>query len=105
MSNLARLYQTQGKYDKAEPLFVDALQIQIQALGERHPDTVNTLYNLACLSSLQGHLEEAIDRLADAVRRGWARALIFNDSDLFPLEGDPRFESILAELHAQLDDG
>jgi serine/threonine protein kinase/tetratricopeptide (TPR) repeat protein len=104
MSNLARLYHTQGQYAEAEPLFYDALQIQRRALGEAHPDTANTVYNLACLSALQGRLEEAVERLADAVQRGWARALIFSDSDLFPLRGDPRYEAILAELRTQLDD-
>jgi non-specific serine/threonine protein kinase/serine/threonine-protein kinase len=103
MSNLARLYHVQGQYAKAEPLFHDALRIQQRVLGEDHPDTANTVYNLACISALQGRLEQAIDRLTDAVRRGWARALIFDDSDLFPLRGDPRYESILAELRARLD--
>jgi tetratricopeptide (TPR) repeat protein len=43
-----------GDYAKAEPLFQQALQIRKKALGPEHPDTANSLNNLASLYSRIG---------------------------------------------------
>jgi len=40
MNNLAVLYQSQGKYDEAEPLYVECLRIRREVLGDNHPDTL-----------------------------------------------------------------
>ena len=48
LNNLALLYQVQGNYAKAVPLFVESLAIRKQALGEKHPDYAKSLNNLAC---------------------------------------------------------
>jgi hypothetical protein len=40
MHELARLYQTQGHYDVAEPLYQHALTIYEKTLGSNHPFTV-----------------------------------------------------------------
>ena len=47
MNNLAVLYQDQGQFAKAEPLFVKALEVGRRVLGEEHPDTLIAMNNLA----------------------------------------------------------
>ena len=40
MNNMASLYMDQGRYDEAEPLHVEALELRRRVLGEEHPDTL-----------------------------------------------------------------
>jgi hypothetical protein len=49
MNNLAGLYQDQGKYDLAEPLFVKTLEAKRRVLGEEHPNTIRSMDDLASL--------------------------------------------------------
>ena len=49
----------QGRYKEAEPLFQSALEIRKTALGKYHPDTADTIHNLALLYRSQGRYEEA----------------------------------------------
>ncbi|WNF13629.1 tetratricopeptide repeat protein [Microcystis aeruginosa] len=53
LNNLAKLYQSQGKYEEAEPLYLQALAIAEQALGENHPNTVKIRENLQTLRQQQ----------------------------------------------------
>lgn len=48
-----------GRYDQAEPLFREALQITRDTLGARHPTTANRLNNLAALLNATGRYDEA----------------------------------------------
>jgi len=59
LSNLAVLYQVQGAYPKAEPLYVRALDIREKALGPMHPDVAICLNNLALLYRAQGAYPKA----------------------------------------------
>ena len=59
MSDLAALYVSQGRYDEAEPLYREALQLSREVLGERHPDTLGIMNNLAALYQSQGRYGEA----------------------------------------------
>ena len=59
LNNLAGLYQAQGKYAEAEPLYQRALAIREKALGPEHPDVANSLNNLAVLYRAQGKYAEA----------------------------------------------
>ena len=54
MVNLARPYGLQGRYAEAEPVYVEALDIQRRVLGEEHPNTLATMINLAGLYEAQG---------------------------------------------------
>ncbi len=56
---LAGLYQSQGRYSEAEPLYKEALFIFKQQLGNNHPDVAQTLNNLATLYWNQGKYPEA----------------------------------------------
>jgi CHAT domain-containing protein len=56
---LATLYEQQGRYGAAEPLFKRALSMLDKALGPDHPDVTDTINHLALLYEKQ-------DRYADA---------------------------------------
>ena len=59
LNNLANLYDSQGRYEEAEPLYQQALEVYRKLLGNEHPDVATSLDNLAGLYSLQGRYEEA----------------------------------------------
>ncbi|MGB3292273.1 MAG: tetratricopeptide repeat protein [Phormidesmis sp.] len=59
LDTLAQLYYSQGRYDKAEPLFRKTLEISKTELGDRHPSTATSLNNLALLYKSQGRYGEA----------------------------------------------
>ena len=56
---ILRLYQNEGKYEEAEPLFQRALTIREKVLGPEHPHTAQSLNNLAILYYKQGKNVEA----------------------------------------------
>ena len=39
LNNLALLYDSQGRYEEAEPLYLQALKIAEKVLGKNHPNT------------------------------------------------------------------
>ncbi len=59
LNNLAELYREQGKYAKAEPLYVRALAILERHVGAEHPETARILGNLAVLYKMQGKYAQA----------------------------------------------
>jgi tetratricopeptide (TPR) repeat protein len=59
LNNLAELYRSQGKYDRAEPLYLQALELRKSILGENHPDYATSLNNLALLYKSQGKYDRA----------------------------------------------
>jgi CHAT domain-containing protein/Tfp pilus assembly protein PilF len=59
LNSLAGLYQDQGAYPKAEPLYVRALDIREKALGLMHPLVAGSLNNLALLYQDQGAYPKA----------------------------------------------
>jgi len=96
--------------DDARALYMGANGLV--ALGERErglewarrakaiaPDESMVLYNLGCIYSLAGEIDEAIDCLEQAValgitHKGWFE----HDSNLDPLRSHPRFRTLLAKL-------
>ncbi len=63
------------------------------------PDDPMLLYNLGCIHSLAGDVEEAVDCLERAaagglLQKGWYE----NDGDLDPLRGHPRFKALLERM-------
>jgi adenylate cyclase len=63
------------------------------------PDEPMVLYNVGCVYSLLGHVEEAIDCLEKAARNGLRQEGWFeHDSNLDPLRAHPRFRSLLGLL-------
>jgi CHAT domain-containing protein/tetratricopeptide (TPR) repeat protein len=59
LNNLAMLYQAQGAYAKAEPLYLRALDLREETLGAMHPDVAESLNNLAMLYHAQGAYAKA----------------------------------------------
>lgn len=59
LSNLAMLYDHQGRYSEAEPLYQRSLKIREKTLGIEHPDVATSLNNLAALYEGQGRYSEA----------------------------------------------
>jgi len=58
-----------------------------------------TLYNVACVYSLQGRVDDALDCLERAAKHGFRqRSWVENDSDLIALRESPRFQSLLDQL-------
>jgi tetratricopeptide (TPR) repeat protein len=47
LNNLAGLYNSQGRYEKAEPLYQKALEISQRLFKGDHPDVATSLNNLA----------------------------------------------------------
>jgi tetratricopeptide (TPR) repeat protein len=59
LNNLALLYESQGKYEEAEPLIARSLSIRESQLEENHLDVAESLNNLAALYKTQGKYAEA----------------------------------------------
>ncbi|MDM8546105.1 CHAT domain-containing protein, partial [Candidatus Venteria ishoeyi] len=59
VNNLAGLYESQGSYGEAEPLYQRALRVREAVLGKEHPDTLISVNNLAGLYKSQGRYGEA----------------------------------------------
>lgn len=62
MCNLAQIYRRQQKYNEAEELLVQALQIQEEKLG---PDHQQTLYTMGCLVQVYSKWGKHLDRAND----------------------------------------
>ena len=59
LNHLAFFYNSQGKYDEAEPLLKRSLAISENALGPEHPKVAAALNNLAMLYRSQDRYGEA----------------------------------------------
>ena len=66
MNSLAQLYGDQGRYEKAEPLFLQTLEARRRVLGPQHPDTMETVARLRQLYLDQGKQEQAERLLREA---------------------------------------
>jgi hypothetical protein len=65
---LGRAEHEQNNYQQAEPLYLRALRIREQTLGTEHPDTAQSLNNLAALFYAQGQYVEAEPLLVRTLR-------------------------------------
>jgi hypothetical protein len=52
---------TDGRYNKAEPLFTEETKRRKMVLGQEHPDTLTSIGNLASTYLNQGRWKEAED--------------------------------------------
>ena len=59
MANLACTYSDQGKWNEAEQLEVEVLNMRKKLLGAEHPDTLLSMENLARIYANKGNLKEA----------------------------------------------
>ena len=66
---------------------------------ETHPDNATVLYNIGCIYSLLGAVNEALDCLEKAVARGLTqRGWYEHDSNLDAVRSHSRFQALLAIL-------
>jgi adenylate cyclase len=64
------------------------------------PNETKVLYNAACIYSLLGEVDLALDYFEKAVGSGYAsREWIENDSDFDQIRDHPRFQEILKTLN------
>ncbi len=70
LNNPALLYQAQGHYAKAEPLYQRSLAIREKALGPEHPAVAQSLENYAALLRQIARADEAesMEARAKAIR-------------------------------------
>jgi serine/threonine protein kinase/Flp pilus assembly protein TadD len=107
-----RAWQNSEKHLELHPDDARALYLgagALSRLGERarslewarralaiDPEDCGILYNVACVYSMEGKIEEAIDCLAKAMARAsWYKTWAQRDSDLEKLHGHPRFMSLM----------
>lgn len=67
LGNLAEVYRSRGMLDKAEPLYLEAMALDKEALGENHPSYATDVNNLALLYAAQGADEKAEDHYLKAL--------------------------------------
>ena len=58
-NNLATVLQGQGKWQEAEEMYRDVLEVRCQVLGKSHAETLSTKHNLATVLQGQGKWQEA----------------------------------------------
>ncbi|KAI1439348.1 hypothetical protein F5Y02DRAFT_424116, partial [Annulohypoxylon stygium] len=57
--NVAESYSQLGKYNEAEQMYQQTLELNEQVLGKEHPSTLSSMNNLALVLDSQGKYEEA----------------------------------------------
>jgi serine/threonine protein kinase/tetratricopeptide (TPR) repeat protein len=73
----------------------------IDRAAEVDPDEISALYNIACLTSLIGNPDRALDLLDRAIDLGWSRPeWLKNDPDLANVRAHPGYPALLARLNA-----
>ncbi len=64
-----------------------------------NPDDPLLLYNIACMYSLLGESDEALDYLEKSIDKGYGQKnWVEHDSDLDSLRGLPRFKMIVETM-------
>jgi hypothetical protein len=87
------------RYDDAEKLLRETLDIRRRVSGPDDPSIGGDLYNLACTMARERHKNEALALLAQAIDHGLlpsAALAMDKDTDLTSLHGDPRFDALVA---------
>ncbi len=59
LNNLAELYRMLGYFSQAKPLYIEALNLRKELLGDSHPDIAQALNNLAAFYVAQGLYSQA----------------------------------------------
>jgi HEAT repeat protein len=90
---LANLYVRLRQDEKAEPLFVQAVETLGDSVGEI------SVYNLACVYATMGKKDESIRYLRKAVKLGYRDVSWMEmDGDLAPVREMPEYKQIIKEI-------
>ena len=66
---------------------------------EIDPEDAGVRYNVACLCSVAGEVDRAVELVQGAVAAGFGnREWLERDPDLTAIRDDPRFQAILADM-------
>jgi tetratricopeptide (TPR) repeat protein len=68
LQGLADTFFVLGRYSEAEPLYWRIVELRIRNLGERHPDTLKGMIDLADVSQALNKNEEAAKYYSCAIR-------------------------------------
>jgi tetratricopeptide (TPR) repeat protein len=108
LNRAALHYQAARKFDRALPLFEEALALRKARLGSDHPDTLSSMNNLARGYQAAGELDRALPlwrelvdrwkRKAGADSPQYARVLVLLSSDLLLQEKWVEAEPVLREI-------
>lgn len=67
LNDLAQFLRDRERYEEAEPLYREAIDVYARTLGEDHPHRATVLSNLARLRAAQGHVVDAESLLTEAL--------------------------------------
>lgn len=98
----SRIQEARKKKDEAElSRLLNEAAAKSRSLMERHPNSPDLLYDIACLLALNGQPDEAMSMLAAARRGGWRfAALTAMDPDLESLHSRDDFKRLLDEMRS-----
>jgi tetratricopeptide (TPR) repeat protein len=68
LNNLAALYESQGRYTEAEPLYLEALDLHKRLLGDNHPHVATSLNNLADIVRFPRQVHRSGTSLSTSIR-------------------------------------
>jgi len=68
INNVARLLKDTGEYNKAMPLYEEALQGRRETLGNRHPSTLASINNMAGVLQRMGEYNKAMPLYEEALQ-------------------------------------
>ena len=98
---LSARYWRIESYEVSRSLGERALVIRENEVGREHADVARRYYNLACIWAKVGERKEAMDKLRQAIDRGFSWGGIADDPDMDSLRGDPEFEAIVDQIEGR----
>jgi non-specific serine/threonine protein kinase/serine/threonine-protein kinase len=106
--NLADTLIYEKKDAEAEEILLRNFANVARLYGADHPELALINYGLGCIALHRGQRGEAISRIRTAVEHGFTpqqALLLESDSEMKPIQDDPRFVQIMAIAHQQANAG
>jgi tetratricopeptide (TPR) repeat protein len=100
---LAWILQQSGEKERTHELVEDASRQFEQSWGGQ-PKRPEDFMDLARIRLLQGNREDALQLMETAVRRGWRFVYLQPNAPILgSLQGDPRYDALMAEVYADIE--
>ena len=81
LNDMAKMLESQGRYDEAKPIFIEALAVVKRELPGQHMELAHALHNLATVCNAQGRAGEAEPLFVEALSR-MKKAPGINDANI-----------------------
>ena len=81
LNDMAKMLESQGRYDEAKPIFIEALAVVKRELPGQHMELAHALHNLATVCNAQGRTGEAEPLFIEALSR-MKKAPGINDANI-----------------------